>query len=68
MMLECVYGQETEQETIFCLVKYDIDTDTVLEAFGYPEFQTPMGICVTGNGDIYVADSKAKALFVFDKE
>ena len=26
MVLECVYGQETEQETIFCLVKYDIDT------------------------------------------
>lgn len=50
------------------IVKYDIDTDTVVEEFGYPEFQSPKGICVTENGEIYIADSKAKALFVFDKE
>ena len=49
------------------IIKYDIDTDIVLEEFTYAEFQTPKGICVTENGDIYVADSKAKALFVFDK-
>lgn len=49
------------------IVKYDIDTDTVLEEFTYAEFQTPKGICVTENGDVYIADSKAKALFVFDK-
>ncbi len=50
------------------IVKYDIDTDTVVEEFTYDEFQTPKGICVTQKGEIYVADSKAKALFVFDKE
>lgn len=50
------------------IVKYEIDTDTVLEAFSYSDFQTPKGICVTKNGDVYVADSKAKALFVFDKD
>uniref|UniRef100_UPI0040568240 YIP1 family protein n=1 Tax=Acetatifactor sp. TaxID=1872090 RepID=UPI0040568240 len=50
------------------IVKYDIDTDTVMEEFTYPEFQAPKGICVTENGDIYIADSKAKSLFVFDKE
>ncbi len=50
------------------IVKYDIDTDTVEEEFTYGEFQAPKGICVTENGDIYVADSKAKALFVFDKD
>ncbi len=50
------------------IVMYDIDTDTVLKEFSYSEFQAPKGICVTESGEIYVADSKAKALFVFDKE
>lgn len=50
------------------IVKYDIDTDTVIEELTYAEFQAPKGICVTQNGDIYIADSKAKALFVFDKD
>lgn len=50
------------------IVKYDINTDTVTEEFTYDEFQAPKGICVTENGDIYIADSKAKALFVFDKD
>ncbi|MCR5755542.1 MAG: YIP1 family protein [Acetatifactor sp.] len=49
------------------IVTYDIDTDMVTNDFTYPEFQTPKGICVTKNGNIYVADSKAKAVFVFDK-
>ncbi len=50
------------------IVKYDIDTDTIIENFTYEEFQSPKGICVLENGDVYIADSKAKALFVFDKD
>lgn len=50
------------------IVKYDIDTDAVMEEFAYSEFQSPKGICVTENGDMYIADSKAKALFIFDKD
>lgn len=50
------------------ILRYDINTDTVVDEFTYPEFQTPKGICVTESGDIYVADSKAKALFLFDSE
>lgn len=49
------------------IVTYDIDTDEVKDEFSYKEFQSPKGICVTKNGDVYVADSKAKALFIFDK-
>lgn len=49
------------------IVTYDIDTDTITKEFTYAEFQAPKGICVTENGDIYIADSKAKALFVFDQ-
>lgn len=48
------------------ILKYDIDTDTVIDEFSYSEFQLPKGICVTGNGDVYIADSKAKALFIFN--
>lgn len=49
------------------IVKYDIDTDKVLGDYTYPEFQTPKGIFVNAQGEIFVADSKAKAVFVFDK-
>jgi len=49
------------------IVKYDIATDTIIEEFTHEEFQAPKGICVTENGDVYIADSKAKTLFVFDK-
>lgn len=50
------------------IVKYNIDTDEVVDSFKYDEFQSPKGICVTLEGDVYVADSKAKAVFVFDKD
>ncbi len=50
------------------IVTYDIDQDTVTKEFTYSDFQTPKGICVTENGNIYVADSKAKAVFIFDKD
>ncbi len=49
------------------IVKYDINSGTAAEEFTYPEFQTPKGIYVTLTGEVYVADSKAKAVFVFDK-
>ncbi len=49
------------------IVRYKIDTDTILEELTYPEFDTPKGVYVTDNGEIYVADSKAKAIFIFDK-
>ncbi len=50
------------------IVKYDISRGTFLEEFSHPEFQSPKGIFVTGDGTIYVADSKAKAVFVFDQD
>lgn len=50
------------------IVKYDIDSGKMIEEFTYPEFQTPKGIYVTLTGEIYVADSKAKAVFVFNKD
>lgn len=50
------------------IVMYDINSGTFAEEFCYPEFQTPKGIYVTQAGDVYVADSKAKAVFVFDKD
>ena len=50
------------------IVKYDIFRGAFLEAFSYPEFQSPKGIYVTGDGTVYVADSKAKAVFVFDED
>lgn len=49
------------------IVKYDIQSGQMADEFSYPEFQTPKGIYVTKNGTVYVADSKAKAVFVFDK-
>lgn len=49
------------------IVKYDIQSGQMLEEFSYPEFQTPKGIHVTLDGTVYIADSKAKAVFVFDK-
>lgn len=49
------------------IVKYDIPSGQMAEEFSYPEFQTPKGIYVQKNGTVYVADSKAKAVFVFDK-
>lgn len=48
------------------IVKYDIGNAKIAGDFSYPEFQTPKGIYVTSSGDLYVADSKAKAVFVFD--
>ena len=50
------------------IVKYDINSGTVIEEFTYPEFQTPKGIYVTLTGEVYVADSKAKAVFVFNQD
>ncbi len=50
------------------IVTYNINNDMVIKEFYYEEFQTPKGICVTKDGTIYVADSKAKALFVFDSD
>ena len=49
------------------IIKYDIAGGKLVEEFSYPEFQTPKGIYVTMNGDVYVADSKAKVVFVFDR-
>lgn len=50
------------------IVAYDISLGAFLEDFSWPEFQAPKGIWVTGEGQVYVADSKAKAVFVFDRE
>ena len=50
------------------IVKYEIATGECLEELKYEEFVTPKGVYVTDNGDIYVADSRAGALFIFDKD
>ena len=50
------------------IVKYDISRGVFLEEFSHPEFQSPKGIYVTGDGTVYVAVSKAKAVFVFDQD
>ena len=50
------------------IVKYDISRGIYMEEFSHPEFQAPKGIYVTADGTIYVADSKAKAVFVFDQD
>lgn len=49
------------------VVLYEINTGEQLAEFTYEEFQAPKGIHVSENGDIYIADSKAKAVFIFDK-
>ncbi len=49
------------------IVKYDIKSGKFVEDFSYPEFQTPKGIYVTMDGTVYIADSKAKAVFIFNK-
>lgn len=50
------------------IVKYDISRGIYMEEFSHQEFQAPKGIYVTADGTIYVADSKAKAVFVFDQD
>ncbi len=50
------------------IVKYDIATDECLGQLTCKEFKSPKGVCVTRNGDIYVADSMASTIFVFNKE
>lgn len=47
---------------------YDIDTAQICGELTHEEFSAPKGLFVTDSGDIYVADSKAKAVFVFYKD
>lgn len=49
------------------IVLYDTVTDKKVAELTYAEFKTPKGVCVTKNGDIYVADSSASAVFIFDR-
>lgn len=49
------------------IVKYSIDKDRVEDILQYEGMMNPRGIFVTEEGNIYVADPSAKAVFVFDK-
>ena len=49
------------------IVIYDTETDKFRE-FKYSEFVKPMGIFVDGDGEMYVADSEAQAVFVFKSD
>jgi tetratricopeptide (TPR) repeat protein len=49
------------------IVKYSINTDQVEGILEYEELMNPRGVFVTGNGDIYVTDPSAKAVFRFDR-
>lgn len=46
------------------IVLYDTATDTY-EELKYSEFVKPMGVFVDGDGELYVADAEAQAVFVF---
>lgn len=50
------------------VVIYDINKDEVSGEIKYSEFQSPKGVFVTRAGEIYVADSKAKSVFVFNAD
>ncbi|MDF2943054.1 MAG: integral rane protein [Herbinix sp.] len=50
------------------IVKYSINSGTVMGTLEYEGFLNPKGIFVTKKGDIYVADPSAKMIFQFDKE
>ncbi len=50
------------------VVKYSIDTGKVVGILEYEGFQSPKGVFVTKKGDIYVADPRAKAIFLFTKD
>ncbi len=50
------------------IVKYDIATDEYLGQLTCKEFKSPKGVYVTRNGDIYVADSMASTIFVFNQK
>ncbi|MDF2484383.1 MAG: integral rane protein, partial [Herbinix sp.] len=49
------------------IVKYSIDTDTLVGILEYEGLMNPRGIFVTEDGNIYVADPSAEAVFLFDK-
>ncbi len=49
------------------IVKYDIDTDQVVGILEYEGLTNPRGVFVTENGNIYVADPSAEAVFLFDR-
>jgi sugar lactone lactonase YvrE len=49
------------------IVKYSIDTDKVIGVLEYDELMNPKGVFVTEDGNIYVADPSAEAVFLFDQ-
>jgi hypothetical protein len=50
------------------IVKYSIDTGKVVGILEHESLQSPKGVFVTNKGDIYVADPRAKAVFLFTKD
>lgn len=50
------------------IVKYSIDTGSVVGILVDDSLKNPRGVFVTKSGDIYVADPSAKMVFRFDKD
>lgn len=48
------------------VVEYDTTTDTIVRVLDYEGFSGPAGIFLAQNGDIYVADPTAEAIFRFN--
>lgn len=50
------------------VVEYDTTTNTVANIITHPDLKTPSGVYLTADGEIYVADTTAEAVFRFDRE
>lgn len=50
------------------IVYYDQASDKIVREIRHKDFQTPKGIFITRGGDLYVADTNAGSVFVFDRD
>jgi tetratricopeptide (TPR) repeat protein len=50
------------------IVIYDPSSGLVIDELKHPDFETPTGLSINGNGDLFVADPKAEKIFQFDSD
>ena len=60
-----LYREDTGNRRI---IKYDITNGQVADILEGGELAGPRGVYVTEEGDIYVADTAAKAVLIYDKD